>query len=106
MSSRAYAPRRAGKRWQEQAPEYVLDCFDDGPDRFHDRYTVLLGGSMYEPSLNRGCMYLGLNEGGGSYFGELDFAAPYRYHAGHKRVRWLDLPEAVRCAVIARVTTE
>jgi hypothetical protein len=25
---RAYRLRRATKRWQEGAPEYVLDCFD------------------------------------------------------------------------------
>ena len=29
MTPRPYKPRRAGKRWLEEAPEYILDVFDN-----------------------------------------------------------------------------
>lgn len=33
---RKYTPRRAGKRWLEGAPEYVLDCIYDRANTVHE----------------------------------------------------------------------
>lgn len=109
---RAYKPRRAGKRWLEAAPEYVLDCFDD--PRTCDRYTVLFGGSLLNGTKDGREVwidYLGMSGApthpqGFSQYGELKphEAAAYRYANGKRRVRWLDLPENIRAHVIARAT--
>lgn len=108
MSNRPYKPRRANKRWLEEAPEYVLDVFDN-KGKSADRYTVLLGGSLLDPHLlkNRGVYYLGMNDVpthpcfGISMFGECDAA----WRPAHHRVRWLDLPEHIRKHVTMRVET-
>lgn len=111
---RVYKPRRAGKRWLEGAPEYVLDCFDD-KGKSIDRYTVLFGGSLWIPGDYRGhggrVQYLGMSGApthpqGVSMWGELEpyQAAEYRRRSGHDRVRWLDLPEEIRRHVIGRAT--
>ena len=62
MTPRPYKPRRAGKRWLEEAPEYILDVFDN-KGKTADRYTVLFGGSMLDPWLlkDRKVHYLGMN---------------------------------------------
>lgn len=93
--------RRAGKRWRESAPAYVADCFDD--PKFSDRFTVYLS-----PEEDGRIMYIGATETGGTYFGESSTseARAYRYRSGHQRVRWLDLPKAVRDAVINRMEAE
>lgn len=101
---RAYQPRRATKRWQEQAPEYVLDVFDN-KGKTVDRYTVLIGGSQWEPSMGRNVMYLGMSGApthpqGFSQWGE----CPASWRPAHQRIRWLDLPEHIRQHVIYRVT--
>lgn len=103
-----YRPRRATKRWQESAPEYVLDCFDNKGATV-DRYTVLFGGSLLEPALlkNREVYYLGMSDApthpqGFSQWGEC--SATWR--PAHQRVRWLDLPEHIRKHVVARATQE
>lgn len=107
-----YTPRRAGKRWRESAPEYVMDCFDNGGQSC-DRYTVLFCGSLlisdgtfaetYVP-------YLSMSGApshpqGVSLLDEMRAyeAADYRYHCKHHRIRWLDLPEHIRNHVMARV---
>lgn len=103
----SYKPRRASKRWLDQAPEYILDCFDN-KGKTADRYTVLFGGTLFEPKLlkERKVMFLGLSEApshpmGVSMWGECDAA----WRPSHQRVRWLDLPENVRNHVIARATS-
>ena len=121
MSNRKYTPRRAGKRWLDDAPAYILDCFDI-PDT-GDRYTVLFGkGLMFHVKHNGDCMdgsdqrnntivpYLAMSEAPGSpqgisMWGELEAhqAAAYRYNNGHRRIRWLDFPAHIRKHVIARV---
>jgi hypothetical protein len=102
----AYRPRRASKRWQEQAPEYVLDCFDN-KGKTADRYTVLFGGSLWEESMGRKVPYLGMSDSptspqGVSMWGEVEAS----WRPSHQRVRWLDLPEHIRQHVIARATEE
>lgn len=103
-----YRPRRALKRWLEEAPEYILDCFDN-KGKTADRYTVLFGGSLLEESLleKRKVFYLGMssaptNPQGVSMWGECEAA----WRPSHQRVRWLDLPEHIRKHVVARATME
>lgn len=101
-----YRPRRATKRWQEGAPEYVLDCFDN-KGKTTDRYTVLFGGSLWYPELGRNVMYLGMSDNpthpqGFSQWGEISA----NWRPSHQRVRWLDLPEHIRNHVINRATKE
>lgn len=99
-----WKPRRAGKRWLEGAPEYVLDCFDN-KGKTADRYTVLFGGSLLENELLklRRNQYLGMSDApncplGVSMWGECDGA----WRPSHERIRWMDLPEHIRKHVIAR----
>ena len=112
---RTYKPRRAGKRWLKDAPEYILDVFDD--PRPCDRYTVLFGGSLLNYTQDGAKTvwidYLGMSGSpthpqGFSQCGELTpcEAVAYRYRNGRFRVKWLDLPEAIRKHVIARVVQQ
>jgi hypothetical protein len=103
---RAYKPKRANKRWQEGAPEYVLDCFDN-KGQTADRYTVLLGGSQWDPKMGRYVECLNMSDApthpqGVSMCGTFDAAV----RPSHRRVRWLDLPEHIRQHVIDRVTLQ
>src|SRR5262245_14680229 len=59
-----YTPRRAGTRWREGAPEYVLDCFDNGGETV-DRYTVLLCGSLWQPEFRHTYAYLAMSDAPG-----------------------------------------
>jgi hypothetical protein len=102
----SYKPRRATKRWQEAAPEFVLDCFDN-KGKTADRYTVLFGGSLLEPLLlkERKVHFLAMSDApthpqGVSMWGEID---AFR-RLPHERVRWLDLPEHIRAHVVDRAT--
>lgn len=103
---RTYTPRRASKkRWLENAPEWVLDVFDD--KNYPDRYTILLTGSMLIRNEDGTYVqYIGSTEHGGTYWGELTAheARRFRYASGHQRIAWMALPESVRKTVIARVT--
>lgn len=110
---RKYSPRRAGKRWLEGAPTYVLDCFDH--PEFADRFTIWFdksqaihekrdgsigeGTDQYRNTWIRG---LGTSENGG-VSGSLEYhvsdVAQYRYANGKRRIRWLDLPETTRALV-------
>lgn len=103
-----YRPRRATKRWQQDAPEFVLDVFDAGEKCF-DRYTILFGGSLLILELLeiRNVAYLALSANpshpqGFSQWGE----CPASYRPAHHRIRWLDLPATIRQHVIARATAE
>lgn len=108
MGSRIVWPRRAGLRWREGAPDYILDCFDD--KGIGDHYTVLFARPLaYEHNGFAYVPYLGMNDApthpqGISMWGEMQAheAAMYRYRSGHHRVRWLDLPEHIRKHVIMR----
>jgi hypothetical protein len=105
-----YRPRRASARWTAEAPEYVLACYDYGAKAGGDRYTVLIGGSLYDPILapGRRVEYLAMSGApthpqGFSQWGEM--AAADRASCG-KHVRWLDLPDHIRAHVVARATQE
>lgn len=101
-----YRPRRASKRWQEQAPEYVLDCFDN-KGATGDRYSVLFGGSLWEPSFGRKVQCLGMSNAPTSPQGiSMWVMVDASWRPSHQRVRWLDLPEHIRQHVIARATEE
>lgn len=110
-----YTPRRSGKRWREDAPNWVLDVFDNRGQSC-DRYSVLLCDEfMVTNGTFAGTFipYLTLSEAPGSpqgvsIWGELKTheAADYRYRSKHFRCRWLDLPENIRKHVTARVEEE
>lgn len=100
MNHRPYKPRRAGKRWLEEAPEYILDVFDN-KGKTADRYTVLFGGSMFDPRMlqDRKVLFMGMNDNT-YYWGECDAS----WRPSRERIRWLDLPEHIRNHVIRRAT--
>lgn len=114
--SKIYRPRRASlTRWLTEAPDYILDVFDNKGVTC-DRYTVMFTGDLL---LGDGTftgtrvVYLGLSENpahpqGFSQWGELSSweAAAYRYRSGKCRIRWLDLPAAIRAHVITRAAPE
>lgn len=119
--SRKYSPRRANKkRWLQDAPEYVLDCFDNG-GKTADRYTIMFTGSLlirhpeYSVEFKHTFIpYLGLSDNpthpqGFSQWGELKAADAIGYREGvrrNERVRWLDLPEHIRQHIIERCKPE
>ncbi len=124
MAQRKYTPRRAAKRWLEEAPDYILDCFDH--PKYGDRYTVFFGGSLLYHTLPDGSSKDGSDQLGNTYVQYLGMsgapthpqgislwnemsahdAASYRYASARRRVRWLDLPENIRQHVIARATAD
>lgn len=102
----SYRPRRASKRWQENAPDYVLDCFDNKGQTM-DRYTVYFGGTLWEPSMGRKVQCLNMSDApsspqGVSMWGETDVSQ----RPAHRRVAWMDLPENIRQHVIDRATDD
>ena len=103
-----HTPRRAGARWREGAPDWVLDCMDNGGTSA-DRYTV-----MFAPPVSPEgyVFYMAMSASpshpqGVGMSGEMRLheAAAYRYRCGKHRVTWASLPEAVR-ACAARFATE
>ena len=95
-------PKRASKRWLEQAPEYILACYDYGEKTF-DRYSILIGGNLWEEcSQPYFVECLGMSDypthpQGFSQWGE----AMRGPHLG-KKVKWLDLPQNIREHTMAR----
>lgn len=104
-------PRRAGARWLEGAPEYVVDVLDNRGKTL-DRYTVIFGGSLLiDEGPDSLCLYLGISNDpcsplGFSQWGELTLSdqAAFRYRSGRDRIRWLDLPDHIRSHITARAT--
>ncbi len=102
--------RRAGARWREGAPAYILDVFRHPAI---DSFYILFGKE-----------FAGWNEGfrdweiaglevnscptnpafGVSLWGTTPAStvAAYRYANRHRRIRWLDIPENVREHIIYR----
>jgi hypothetical protein len=109
-----YRPRRAGARWLQDAPEYILDVFDS--KNCGERYTVLFGGSLLISDGTRTGTYvqgLGMSDApthpqGVSMWFELKphEQAAYRYREGKHRIKWMDLPQHIRKHVIARATED
>ena len=85
--------RRSGNQWRNEAPNYVVDCFDAG-EKFVDRYTVFINVISHGE-----VMYLGTNETG-TFSGwqslPLHKTREYRYRNGHQRIKWEDLPNRVK----------
>lgn len=102
---RKYTPRRAGTRWLNGAPEYVLDCF------YHhssNSYDVLFTGSLLgtvasEPQDFAHVYVMGLDVSANGAWSSFELpayeAAQYRYRNGKKRVKWAEMPEKVRKSV-------
>lgn len=53
-------PRRAPAKYLDGAPPYVLSVRDAGPTH-NDRYTVVFGWPIWQPSMGRTLPYLGFN---------------------------------------------
>lgn len=106
--SRRYTPRRAGKRWLEGAPPFVLDCFDH--PGFADRYTIIFGGDLIEGDKTYAGTWLHYLAAGPGASSSGDFSAHdammYRYRNKHRRIRWLDLPEEERQRAIRWATED
>lgn len=105
---RKYTPRRAGKRWLQDAPSYVLDVVrhrkDEGDGGFDVLFTgELLGTIQGQPKDFAHVYVMGLDlSADGRYCSfELDAyqAAQFRYRNSKRRVRWADVPTAVQNAV-------
>ena len=99
-----YKPRRASARWLEGAPEYVLDVFDN-KGKTIDRYTVLFGGSLLEPTLleKRLVLCLDMSDAPNSQYSQWG-EWPASHRPSHQRIRWNDLPQHIRGHVTARAT--
>jgi len=100
-----YQPKRSRKQWLEGAPEYVLAVYDYG-DKTVDRYTVLFGGSLWEPSMGRNVQFLGMSGSpthpqGFSQWGEMP---AWNRKALGRHIKWNDLPENIKQHVISRAT--
>jgi hypothetical protein len=105
---RTYTPRRANKRrWLQDAPEYVLDCFYY---KRSDSYDVLFTGSLLgtvagEPKDYAHVYIMGIDvsRSGAWYSFELQAYAAMRYRMrnGRNRIAWKDMPDAVRRSVEA-----
>lgn len=102
MTTQTRQPRRARAIWREGAPNYIVDCFDSG-NKFYDRYTIFV-----LPAEMGSVMYLGAGSDGGTCFGEMQLheAAAYRYRCGKQRIKWLDLPLAVRRSITHRMEND
>ena len=97
-----YQPKRSTARWLEGAPRAVLACYDSGPNRGADRYTVIFGAPIWDESYGRNVPYLALSETPAHPCGVClsgDMPAHNRNACGRK-VRWRDLPEPVRISVM------
>ena len=104
--TRKYTPRRAGRRWLEGAPEYILDCFrqrkEDGG--FDVLFTgSLLGTVASEPRDFAHVYVMGLDlAADGRYYSfELSAyqAVQFRRANSHRRMGWKDLPREVRKSI-------
>lgn len=111
---RRYTPRRANARWRQDAPAVVLDCFDH-PDTA-DRYTIYTTEWTYiktarddagQDRYGAVLMYFvsGEDPRGISYWGHSPAhqVAAFRCANARRRVRWLDLPDAVRAAFLRSI---
>lgn len=102
-----YQPKRSRKQWTEESPEYVLAVYDDGGNHI-DRYTVLFGGSLWEPSMGRNVQSLGMSGNPTSPQGVSMWGSTPSWNrkALGKHIKWLDLPENIRKHVISRATED
>lgn len=98
-----YQPKRSRKQWTENAPDYVLACYDNG-GKTVDRYTVLFGAPLWSEDMGRNVPYLAMSGApthpqGFSQWGEMP---AHNRQACGKHIKWNDLPENIRAHVKAR----
>lgn len=96
-----YQPKRSSKRWLEGAPSAVLACYDTGPNKTFDRYTVIYGAPFWTPEMGRTVPYVGMSADpfwpqGFCQHGEMP--SHNRASCGRK-IKWADLPTDCRKAV-------
>lgn len=99
-----YRPKRASKRWLENAPDYILSVHDN--PKYADRYTVFFCGHLWGESMGRTVQYLAMSSNpthpqGISMWGE---TLSCNREASGRKIRWMDLPENIRKHVIMRAT--
>lgn len=109
MKKTEYTPRRANKtRWLQNAPEFILDCFDD-PACPIDRYSILFTGSLLgrvgESTKYADTYIMGMGMQG-SFELKAHEAASYRFRNAKKRIKWDDIPESFRLRVITWATQD
>lgn len=96
-----YQPKRSTARWLEGAPRPVLACYDSGPNKGADRYTVLYGAPLWDESYGRDVPGRAMSaypfhpQGIGLY---IEVHAWDRPGLG-KKIRFLDLPPDCRRCV-------
>lgn len=108
-----YTPRRAAKRWLENAPAEVLDIFYQ---RKIAAWSVLLGGFFLSPQRGRtrtNCIVAGIelnahsNQPNGlcmSFELSSSNAVDYRAGSKHRRVTWDSLPPEVKKSIEHHIT--
>lgn len=97
-----YQPKRSTARWLEGAPKPVLACYDSGPNRGADRYTVLYGTPLWDPSYGRNVPARAMSEAPFSPVGiGLYIEVPAHNRGGlGKKICFLDLPDDCRRLVL------
>lgn len=96
-----YQPKRSAAHWLEGAPAPVLACYDSGPNRGADRYTVLYGVPLWDESYGRDVPARAMSaapfhpQGVGLF---VQVPAHDRSSYG-KKIRFADLPEDCRRCV-------
>lgn len=100
---RTYRPRRANKRWMENAPDYILSCHDN-KGKTCDRYTVFFLGKLWPLPDSPKTDVMGINMSPNptspqgvciSFTGN----SHLRERCG-KKIKWMDLPEEIRKTAI------
>jgi hypothetical protein len=79
----------------EGAPDYVVDCFDH--PRMRDRFTVIVvheDGTLGHLGSNESMSFSGWNEI------TRHNAAAWRGRSSRYRIRWIEVPERIRKAVM------
>lgn len=97
-----YRPRRAPRKYVQDAPDIVLSIHDAGVNG-RERFSICLGGPFLDDVLVTKYQKLHVihsSEYGSSYWGEID--ARTRTQRLGKLISWHDLPLEVKNAVQAR----
>ncbi len=109
--AQTYKPRRAGNRWLQGAPSYIHVCFYD--PKFTDGYTIFTRDFFHVAS--NGTIKDGADQYHNTYIWHLGTSADlgisgwnemaahvcasYRYRCKHRRIKWADIPDAIKQAI-------
>ncbi len=100
----AYSPRRQSKQWLDgDCPREILAIYYDKREP-SDPYTIFY--TCVEGSgLNRSLTYVGADESGRGFHGELRIAdaAAFRYRNSHRACKWSEVHKPVRDWIIADI---